>query len=178
MTRNEGEAEDVTGLFRKFGGDAKAYREFEPAAEPEAGRQVAWALVPGGKPAVEGAQPAPAVPAAASPASPAFSAPAATAAAIAAPLVSAPKAAPPAAAPALLRKEATVVAVPFPAMSKPAAVAMPTATPAPGAASIPADSLAPSAAARPLDLLFARLAGTSGQAAPSQGPLSRWRRPS
>lgn len=31
MSGVEGEADDVAGLFRKFGGDAEGYREFEPA---------------------------------------------------------------------------------------------------------------------------------------------------
>ncbi len=173
MTKDDGEAEDVTGLFRKFGGDAKAYREFEPAPEPEAARQVAWALVPGGKPAVEGTEPASVAPA------PAVSAPVVAPA----PAVPAPKAVMPAPAPAVFARNVAAVAVPFPASSKPAAVAVPApvaaSVTAPVAATFAADSHAPSAAApRPLDLLFARLAGTTGQAAPSQGPLSRWRRPS
>jgi hypothetical protein len=46
MTEDDREAEDVAGLFRKFGGDVKGYREFEPA--PAAGQpQAAWTLIPG-----------------------------------------------------------------------------------------------------------------------------------
>jgi hypothetical protein len=174
MTRNEGEAEDVTGLFRKFGGDAKAYREFEPAPEAESARQVAWALVPGGRPAVDGAQGAP-MAAASVVVPPAVVSPADVSPVGGASRIPAPKAT----VPAVFPKTAAAVAVSFPAASKPAATAIPAAMPAPATAPIPAESLAPSAAApRPLDLLFARLAGTAGQAAPSQGPLSRWRRPS
>lgn len=46
MSNDDREAEDVAGLFRKFGGDAKGYKEFEPA--PEVGQpQGAWTLIPG-----------------------------------------------------------------------------------------------------------------------------------
>ncbi|MDM0071930.1 hypothetical protein [Variovorax sp. J31P207] len=46
MSNDDHEAEDVAGLFRKFGGDAKGYKEFEPA--PEVGQpQGAWTLIPG-----------------------------------------------------------------------------------------------------------------------------------
>ena len=46
MSEDDREAEDVAGLFRKFGGDAKGYREFEPA--PAAGRPpTACTLIPG-----------------------------------------------------------------------------------------------------------------------------------
>ncbi|QOF76532.1 BcsR/BcsP family cellulose biosynthesis protein [Variovorax sp. 38R] len=47
MNRDDRSAEDVAGLFRKFGGDAHAYKEFEP---PEAQAQAAspWPLLSGG----------------------------------------------------------------------------------------------------------------------------------
>jgi len=38
--------EDVTGLFRKFGGDAAAYKEFAPADIPAPTRPAAPATVP------------------------------------------------------------------------------------------------------------------------------------
>ncbi|MDM0035418.1 hypothetical protein QTI33_25015 [Variovorax sp. J22P271] len=89
MSNDDREAEDVAGLFRKFGGDAKGYKEFEPA--PEVGQpQGAWTLVPGspGAPAAPAAAvtaPAPRAPdpepAAAAPApTPAGPAPSAVAA--------------------------------------------------------------------------------------------------
>jgi len=64
MTEDDGQAEDVAGLFRRFGGDATGYKEFAPAADAErpAG---AWPLVPGLPPtaaAVRGAAEEPAVP--------------------------------------------------------------------------------------------------------------------
>ena len=47
MNRDDGSAEDVAGLFRKFGGDAHAYKEFGTA---EAHVQAAshWPLLSGG----------------------------------------------------------------------------------------------------------------------------------
>ena len=68
MSRDEREAEDVAGLFRKFGGDAKGYKEFEPAAE--LGRPAAaWTLIPGspGAPAAPAAAVAPPAPPAVAP---------------------------------------------------------------------------------------------------------------
>ncbi|HET7157126.1 MAG TPA: BcsR/BcsP family cellulose biosynthesis protein, partial [Hyphomicrobiaceae bacterium] len=43
--------EDVTGLFRKFGGDAGAYKEFAPAEIPAATRPVAPPVAPAPSPA-------------------------------------------------------------------------------------------------------------------------------
>ncbi|MDN8615823.1 hypothetical protein [Variovorax ginsengisoli] len=64
MSKDDREAEDVAGLFRKFGGDAKGYKEFEPA--PEVGQpQGAWTLIPGSPAAQAAAIAAPALPAAA-----------------------------------------------------------------------------------------------------------------
>ncbi len=47
MSRDDRSAEDVAGLFRKFGGDAHNYREF---SAPEADAQAAgnWPLLSGG----------------------------------------------------------------------------------------------------------------------------------
>jgi len=76
MSHDDRESEDVAGLFRKFGGNAKGYKEFEPA--PEAGQgQAAWALIPGST----GAAAAPAAPVAAPAAPAAVPAPVAAAAA-------------------------------------------------------------------------------------------------
>ncbi|MDM0123170.1 hypothetical protein [Variovorax arabinosiphilus] len=50
--------EDVTGLFRKFGGDAAAYKEFAPADIPAATRPIA--PVPAPLPALHALAPAPA----------------------------------------------------------------------------------------------------------------------
>lgn len=49
MSDQDREAEDVAGLFRKFGGDAKGYKEFEPVPEPGQ-PQAAWPLIPGSRP--------------------------------------------------------------------------------------------------------------------------------
>ncbi len=67
MSNDDREAEDVAGLFRKFGGDAKGYKEFEPA--PEVGQpQGAWTLIPGASAAPAAPVPPAAVPAPAAPA--------------------------------------------------------------------------------------------------------------
>lgn len=50
--------EDVTGLFRKFGGDAAAYKEFAPADIPAATRPIA--PVPAPSPALHALAPTPA----------------------------------------------------------------------------------------------------------------------
>lgn len=93
MRPDDGEAEDVAGLFRKFGGDASGYKEFEPAAEvgkPFAG----WALVPGSGNVIAESAPSIAV---ASPAVAPSVAPAVAPVALAAtPPVAAPSAATPA----------------------------------------------------------------------------------
>lgn len=48
MSRDDDTPEDIAGLFRKFGGDAHAYKEFAPPeAEGEAPK--AWALLSGEK---------------------------------------------------------------------------------------------------------------------------------
>lgn len=72
MNPDDRSAEDVAGLFRKFGGDAHAYKEFEP---PEAHAQAPspWPLLSGGPidrtpaaaPAIAPIPPAPSVPTAA-----------------------------------------------------------------------------------------------------------------
>lgn len=46
MTADEPEAEDVKSLFRKFGGDASGYKEFEPL-EDNSAAPAGWALMPG-----------------------------------------------------------------------------------------------------------------------------------
>ncbi|MDP9991149.1 hypothetical protein J2W28_002634 [Variovorax boronicumulans] len=62
MSRDDRSAEDVAGLFRKFGGDAHNYREF---SAPEADAQAAgnWPLLSGGP--IDRPPVAPPVPAAA-----------------------------------------------------------------------------------------------------------------
>lgn len=57
--------EDVTGLFRKFGGDAAAYKEFAPVDIPAATRPVA--PVPAPSPALHALAPGPVVAPAAEP---------------------------------------------------------------------------------------------------------------
>ena len=52
--------EDVTGLFRKFGGDAAAYKEFAPADIPATTRPAA--LVPVSAPALQALAPVAATP--------------------------------------------------------------------------------------------------------------------
>lgn len=46
MKDTNAQQEDVTGLFRKFGGDAGAYKEFAPAEIPAATQPVALAAAP------------------------------------------------------------------------------------------------------------------------------------
>ena len=46
MKDSNAQQEDVTGLFRKFGGDAGAYKEFAPAEIPAATQPVALAAAP------------------------------------------------------------------------------------------------------------------------------------
>ena len=51
MKDTNAQQEDVTGLFRKFGGDAGAYKEFAPAEIPAATQTVALAAAPVSAPA-------------------------------------------------------------------------------------------------------------------------------
>lgn len=44
MTTESDQPEDIAGLFRKFGGDPMAYKEFAPRDEPGGGAG-AWALI-------------------------------------------------------------------------------------------------------------------------------------
>ncbi|MDQ0038332.1 hypothetical protein J2W30_006119 [Variovorax boronicumulans] len=70
MSRDDRSAEDVAGLFRKFGGDAHNYREFS-APEADAQAPGNWPLLSGGpidRPPV--APPAPAVAPAIAPVAP------------------------------------------------------------------------------------------------------------
>ena len=55
--------EDVTGLFRKFGGDAAAYKEFAPADIPATTRPAAPAPIPVPSPALHVLAPTPPAPA-------------------------------------------------------------------------------------------------------------------
>ena len=59
MTAEGDQPEDIAGLFRKFGGDPMAYKEFAPRDEPGASTG-AWPLVTPAQNAVT-ARPAPAV---------------------------------------------------------------------------------------------------------------------
>ncbi|MDM0020204.1 hypothetical protein [Variovorax saccharolyticus] len=96
MSEDDREAEDVAGLFRKFGGDVKGYREFEPA--PVAGQPpAAWTLIPGAGTPTQAAEPAPAPVAA----TPQPTAPAPVPAPAPAPSIPAPRHAEPAAPPAV-----------------------------------------------------------------------------
>lgn len=164
MSDDERRGEDVAGLFRKFGGDAKAYREF--ATEPQMNEPApSWRLVSGARQGAAVAQPAPAV---AAPA-PAAAAPAPTAAASPQPLFSRPAAAGGAVAAALRTVAPQPVAAP---------VQVASAAPAPAANAAPPT---PAAGLRELDVLFARLNGETPPPAPESGGgglLSRWRRPS
>ncbi len=164
MSDDERRGEDVAGLFRKFGGDAKAYREF--ATEPQMHEPApSWRLVSGARQGAAVVQPAPVV---AAPA-PVATAPAPTGAASPQPLFSQPAAAGGAAA-APLRAVAP----------QPVTASVPVASAAPAPA---ARATQPTHAAglRELDVLFARLNGEPPPPAPESGGgglLSRWRRPS
>lgn len=63
MNRDDTSAEDVSGLFRKFGGDSQAYKEFAPPEPTGADGRAAWPLLSGGRieRAPEPAAPAPRV---------------------------------------------------------------------------------------------------------------------
>lgn len=64
MKDTNAQQEDVTGLFRKFGGDAGAYKEFAPAEIPAATQPVALAAapVPAPPPTLDALAPSPATP--------------------------------------------------------------------------------------------------------------------
>ena len=51
MKEDEEKGEDIAGLFKKFGGDAKGYREFDHAPAEPGGQESSWRLLPGGRPA-------------------------------------------------------------------------------------------------------------------------------
>jgi len=69
MKDADAQQEDVTGLFRKFGGDAAAYKEFAPADIPATTRPAAPAPVPSpALPVRATTPPAPASPAVVQPA--------------------------------------------------------------------------------------------------------------
>ncbi|MDM0013468.1 hypothetical protein QTH87_13585 [Variovorax sp. J22P168] len=165
MSEEDREAEDVTGLFRKFGGDASGYREFEPVLDPAA-PPAAWPLIPGSRAAAAPAQPQP-------PTSPRAAAPQPTpvpAAAIPSPVQ------PSSASPTHASRAAPVTA-PLAAAVTAAPHALPTALPAAWAASPPVVG-ARAGEPRELDLLFARLAGQPRPAVDGgHGLMSRWRKP-
>ncbi|RQO52853.1 hypothetical protein DBV14_15480 [Variovorax sp. KBW07] len=149
MSQDDDTPEDIAGLFRKFGGDAHAYKEFAPPeAEGEAPK--AWPLLSGEK--IERAPfVAPAIAPAAAP-------------------VRAPAPAP------TVAPLPPVAAVP-PARVEP--VLRPPVPPAPAfapAPQAPAQADTRHSASTPLEQLFARLAAPQPPAA-AQGPMSRWRRP-
>lgn len=160
MNDDDRQGEDVAGLFRKFGGDVKGYREFAPEPQMQEAAP-SWRLVSGarqGAPApaapVPAAEPAPApvAPVVVAPAPPPFTA--APASALARPLFARPP----------------VAESVSPRGAPPVAAAEPVAAPTP--APLPT---------RELDLLFARLDGQRPPQAPAPeapGLLSRWRRPS
>ena len=64
MKDTNAQQEDVTGLFRKFGGDAGAYKEFAPAEIPAATQPAAPAAAPAPAPAsaLDALAPSPATP--------------------------------------------------------------------------------------------------------------------
>lgn len=154
MKEDEEKGEDIAGLFKKFGGDAKGYREFDHAPAEPSGQESPWRLLPGGRSASAPVEP---VMAPAPPPAP-------------------PPAPVPPPAPAFAPAFAPVFApVPAP-MAAP--VAHPAAAPEAAPASVPAPVAAAPAAARPLDVLFARLAAdTAASAGAGHTLLSRWRRP-
>lgn len=165
MTDDERRGEDVAGLFRKFGGDAKGYREF--AQEPQMNEQTpSWRLVAGtrqGGAAAPQPAPSPSVPAA-----PAL-APVAAATPVATPPVK-----------SLFARPVPAVAAPLRAVAPQPAVAPPLAALEPNPAP-EAKTAQPTNAARELDTLFSRLNGEPPPQAPEPGGaglLSRWRRPS
>ncbi|MES2533708.1 MAG: hypothetical protein V4636_21865 [Pseudomonadota bacterium] len=164
MSDDERRGEDVAGLFRKFGGDAKGYREFAP--EPQMNEQTpSWRLVSGTRQGAAAPQPAPVV----APVTPAS-----------APVVAA--AAPVAAAPVkpLFTRPAVAAAAPLRAVAPQPTVApaAPALNPGPAPDAAPPQ---PTSAARELDVLFSRLNGEPPPQTPEPGAaglLSRWRRPS
>jgi hypothetical protein len=62
MSTDNPSAEDVTGLFRKFGGDSQNYKEFAPPEPTGADGRAAWPLL-SGAPIERAAEPPPAAPA-------------------------------------------------------------------------------------------------------------------
>lgn len=184
MSDNGRGSEDIAGLFRKFGGDVKGYREF--ATEPQMHEPApAWRLVSGAR---AGAATTPPAPVATVPAPAPI------------PIPSAPAVAAPVAAAAPLKSlfvrpaPATAAASPAPAVAlQPVvpAITAPAQTPKPspltgladGEMPLPSTHFipAPAPAVRQLDILFARLDGEPPPPAPESsgsGLLSRWRRPS
>lgn len=153
MSEEDREAEDVTGLFRKFGGDASGYREFEPMVDPTK-PTAAWPLIPGSRAAAAPAQPR-------APTSPLAAAPQPTpvpAAAIPSPV---PAARPASAPPPIAARVPTAIPVPLAAWATP-----------------PPAGSAQAGEPRELDLLFARLAGQPRPAVEGgPGLMSRWRKP-
>ena len=171
MKEDEREGEDVAGLFRRFGGDASGYQEFEPAPEAAAAPGTGWALLPGSGPGTApdpvsvapSAATAQAMPAPLSTAAPAGSIASIASIAPVAPVVPTTSPAPP--------QAFTVQAAP--AIS-PIAAAF-RAPPAPPTS----DSTHPGDSPRELDRLFARLAGQPKPGAEaSLGLMARWRKPS
>ncbi|MDB5827700.1 MAG: hypothetical protein JWQ73_1920 [Variovorax sp.] len=149
MTTESDQPEDIAGLFRKFGGDPMAYKEFAPRDEPGASSG-AWPLVSPIRPPAEAAQ--------ATPPAPAYEPP---------PVQRVPMAQP---APA---KPRTVTAA-----RPPEAVSALFAAPSPTLHAVGAPTGTPTEP-RELDALFARLLGTPPPAVPTgHGLLSRWRSPS
>ncbi|CAN5260399.1 hypothetical protein BH10PSE18_BH10PSE18_05010 [soil metagenome] len=169
MSDDERRGEDVAGLFRKFGGDAKGYREF--ATEPQMNEPTpSWRLVSGARQGAAAPQPAPAA------------APSAPAAPALAPVVAATAAVAAASVKSLFARPAAGVAVaaPFRAVAPQPATVPPTLAlnPSPTPETTTAQ---PAYAMRELDVLFSRLNGEPPPQAPEPGGaglLSRWRRPS
>lgn len=62
MSTDNPSAEDVAGLFRKFGGDSQNYKEFAPPEPTGADGRAAWPLL-SGAPIERAAEPPPAAPA-------------------------------------------------------------------------------------------------------------------
>jgi len=149
MSGNDHSAEDVAGLFRKFGGDSHAYKEFAPPEPTGEDGRTGWPLLSSGgitrAPEPAGRPAPPAMPVAQVP--------------------------PPAPAWPVSQDPAVLDAAPF---APAAPLAAPFAPVSPPPARL-ADARGPDGPTE-LEALFARLAAPR-RPEPAPGPMSRWRRP-